>query len=318
MKRLLINGELLQHTGPIEWGDNLEDVANTISFTSDEQIAPGSLFALMDGTSPVMSGIISDYTQNKANEFVYAGFDFGFYLNKNSVIKQFNSIKISDAFSKLCAEFNIPVGEIASMSTTVKKIYKGVNLADIFREFLELHRAKTGEDYYYFTCSNGSFNVKKYEVNDSLTGVVNDTMAIKSIYTLMSPSVSVSMADLKNQVVVTDNSSDKISKLVKVNDSESISKYGLLQHVETVDTDSTNNLTGIAQNKLKELNQLSTMIDITMLGDYNMHKGVIIPDFINEELDLSGDYLIKSSRHTIDSVKEVVTVNLVRYDRSKS
>ena len=317
MKKLLINGEVLEHTGPIEWGDNLEDIANTISFSSDEQIAPGSQFVLMDGIEHVMSGIISDYTQNKANEFVYAGYDFGFYLNKNSVIKQFNSMKISDAFNKLCTEFNIPVGEIPSMSTTVKKIYKGVSLAEIFREFLDLHKAKTGEDFYYFTCSNGSFNLKKYEIDDSLTGVVNDTMAIKSIYTLMSPSVSVSMAELKNQVIVTDNSSDKISKQVKVNDSESISKYGLLQHVESVDTNTMNNLTGVAQNKLKELNQLTTTIDITMLGGYKMHKGVIIPDFINEELDLSGDYLIKSSRHTIDSVKETVQVNLIKYDRSK-
>lgn len=317
MKRLLINGEILEHTGPVEWGDSLEDVANTISFNSDEQIAPGSQFVLMDDTNSVMSGIISDYTQNKANEFVYSGYDFGFYLNKNSIIKQFNGMKLTDAFSKLCTDFNIPVGEIASLSTTVKKIYKGVNLADVFREFLELHRAKTGEDFYYFTCSNGSFNVKKYEVMEDLQGVVNDFMSIKSIHSLMSPSISVSMADLKNQVVVTDNSSDKISKLVTVKDAESISKYGLLQHVESVDTDKANSLNTIAKNKLKELNQLTTTIDITMLGDYNLHKGVVIPNLVNEEFNLSGDYLVKSSRHSVTSVKELVTVNLVKYDRSK-
>lgn len=316
MKKLLINGEVLEHTGPIEWGDNLEDIANTISFSSDEQIAPGSQFVLMDDTTHVMSGIVSDYTQNKANEFVYAGYDFGFYLNKNSIIKQFNSMKISDAFNKLCSEFNIPVGEIPSMSTTVKKIYKGVNLSDVFKEFLELHTAKTGADYYYFTCRDGSFSVKKYEINEDLRGVVNDIMAIKSTDTLMSPSISVSMAELKNQIIVTDNSSDKISKLVKVNDAQSIAKYGLLQHVESVDTNKSNNLAGVAQNKLNELNQLQTTIDLTMLGNCEMHKGVIMP-INNDELGLSGDYLIKSSRHNIDSVKEVVTVSLVRYNRSK-
>ena len=316
MKKLLINGEVLEHTGPVEWSDDLDNVANTISFTTDEQIQPGSQFSLMDGTTQVMSGIISDYTQNKANEFVYGGFDFGFYLNKNSIVKQLNSIKISDAYKRLCSDFNIPVGEIPAINTTVKKIYKGVILADVFREFLDLHKAKTGEDFYYFTCSNGSFNVKKYELNEDLQGVVNDIMAIKSTDTLMSPSISVSMADLKNQVIVTDNSSEKISKLIKVNDSGSISKYGLLQHVESVDTDKANNLNGVAKNKLVELNKLTTTIDLTMLGNYQMHKGVIMP-ITNEELSLSGDFLIKSSRHRVDSVKEVVQVSLIKYDRSK-
>lgn len=316
MKKLLINGEVLEHTGPVEWSDDLDNVANTISFTTDEQIQPGSQFTLMDGTTHVMSGIISDYTQNKANEFVYGGFDFGFYLNKNSIVKQLNSIKISDAYKRLCSDFNIPVGEIPAINTTVKKIYKGIILADVFREFLDLHKAKTGEDFYYFTCSNGSFNVKKYELNEDLQGVVNDIMAIKSTDTLMSPSISVSMADLKNQVIVTDNSSEKISKLIKVNDSGSISKYGLLQHVESVDTDKANNLNGVAKNKLVELNKLTTSIDLTMLGNYQMHKGVIMP-ITNEELSLSGDFLIKSSRHRVDSVKEVVQVSLIKYDRSK-
>lgn len=316
MKNLLINGEVLEHTGPVEWSDDLDNVANTISFTSDEQIKPGSKFALMDGANEVMTGIIAEYAQNEPNKFQYSGYDFGFYLNKNSIIKQFNSMKISDAFKKLCTDFNIPVGNIPTMSTTVKKIYKGVILSDVFKEFLELHRSKTGQDFYYFTCIDGKFNVKKYELNEDLQGVVNDVMAIKSTDTLMSPSVTVTMEDLKNRVIVTDNSSDKISKMVTASDSDSISKYGLLQHVESVDTDKKNSLSTIAKNKLSELNKLKTTIDITMLGNYEMHKGVVLP-VNNDELSLSGDYLIKSSRHSLDGVKEVVQVSLIKYDRSK-
>lgn len=316
MKTLLINGEKLSHVGTVEWSDDLEDVANTISFTSDEQIKPGAKFTLMDGTNEVMSGVISDYTQNEANKFQYAGYDFGFYLNKNSIIKQLNSMKISDAFTKLCCDYNIPVGTISYMSTTVKKIYKGVILSDVFREFLELHKAKTGEDFYYFTCIDGKFNVKKYELAENLKGIVNDIMSIRSTDTIMSPSITVSMSDLKNQIIVTDNSSDQISRLVKINNSESISQYGLLQHVESVDTDKNNNLSKVAKNKLIELNKLKTTIDLTMLGNYEMHKGVIMT-VTNDRLSLSGDFLIKSSSHTIEENKETVKVNLIRYDRNK-
>lgn len=316
MKTLLINGEALPHVGPIEWGDDLSNVANTISFTTDEQLQVGSKFALMDNDTEVMTGIISEYGQNERNKFQYAGYDFGFYLNKNSIIKQFNGSKISDAFKMLCNDFNIPAGDIPTMPSTVKKIYKNVVLADVFREFLELHKAKTGQDYYYFTCIDGRFNVKKFELNENLKGIVSDIFAIDSINTITSPSISVSMEDLKNRVIVTDNSSDKISKRITVSSSDSISKYGLLQHIEAVDTNKTNNLSGVAKNKLSELNKLKTTIDLTMLGNYEMHKGVIIP-IENEELSLSGDYLIKSSRHSLSGVKELVSVSLERYDRSK-
>lgn len=316
MKALLINGEKLPHVGPVEWSDDLDNVANTISFTTDEQIKVGSTFALLDGENEVLKGIVSQYTQNEPNKFQYAGYDFGFYLNKNSIIKQFNGMQISNAFKILCRDFNIPVGSIPSMGATVKKIYKNVILADVFREFLELHRAKTGQNYYYFTCKDGRFSVKKYELNEKLRGIVNDVAAIKSIDSITSPSISVSMEDLKNRVIVTDNGSDKISKQIIASNSGSISKYGLLQHIEQVDTDKTNNLSKVAKSKLAELNQLTTTIDLTMLGNYEMHKGVIMP-VINERLSLSGDFLIKSSRHTLDGIKETVSVSLIKYDRSK-
>lgn len=316
MKKLLIDGEVLEHAYPIEWSDDLTTVANTISFTTDEQIKIGSKFALMDGQNQIFTGVISEYTQNKLNEFSYAGYDFGFYLNKNSIIKQFNGMKISDAFKKLCSDFNIPVGEIPDLNTTVKKIYKNVILADVFRELLELATAKTGNKSYYFTCIDGKFNIKKYELNEDLSGIVGDIFTINAIDSIMSPSISVSMEDLKNRVVVTDNDTDKISKQVTLSDSESISKYGLLQHIEQVDTDKKNNFSQIAKSKLAELNQLKTTIDLTMLGDYRMHKGVVLP-VTNSDYSLSGDYLIKSSKHTITSTKETVTVSLEKFDRSK-
>lgn len=316
MKQLIINGELQEHITNLEWADDLESVANTINFTSDDQFNIGSTFTLMDNNIEVMSGIISDYTQNEPDRFSYAGYDFGFYLNKNSIIKQFNGVKISDAFKQLCKDFNIPVGTIPEMTTTIKKIYKNVVLADVFKEFLDLIESKAGVDYFYFTCIDGKFNIKKYELIENLQGYVGDVFSISSIDTIQSPSVSVTMEDLKNRVIVTDNASDKITKRVTLSDANSISKYGLLQHIEEVDTDNKINFNQIAKNKLAELNKLKITVDLSMLGDYRMRKGVVMP-VNNERLQIDGDFLIKSSRHSISDNKEIVTVNLERYDRSK-
>ena len=316
MHELLINGEVVPHVQNVEWADDLDNAASTISFTTDEQIEPGAVFVLLYNENTVLTGIVTEYTQNDPNLFQYGGYDFGFYLNKNSIIKQFNGITIYNAFKQLCNDFAIPIGSIAALSSTVKKIYKNTVISDVFNELLELNTAKTGKDCYYYTCASGSFELKKFELIEDLTGYNGSVMTIDSIKTIASPSVSVSMEDLKNKVVITDNKSDTVSKLVTVSDSMSISKYGLLQHVEQVDPEKENNLTTIAKTKLAELNQLKTTIDLTMLGDYRMRKGVIMP-VTNERLQLEGDYLIKSSRHSITSSTETVTVSLQLYDRSK-
>ena len=316
--KILVKGQEITNAADLEWSDDLNNPADSISFTTDVQIVPGSQFALIDENSGVnvMSGIISDYSQSERNKFNYSGFDFGFYLNHNNIIRQFNGIKISDAITTLCREFNIPIGSIPKMSATVKKIYKNVLLSDCFNELLELAQTKMNVDYYYMTSSTGKFNIKKYEVIEDLSAYIAKTYTMLSQNLMQNPNRTVSMQDLKNQIVVVDSASDKITKKITVRDSQSIAKYGLLQHVEEVDKDNKNKYSTIAQNKLKELNRLTTTLSMTMLGDYRMRKGVIMP--INNELfDIQGDFLIKSSRHSISDTKELVTVNLEKYDRSK-
>lgn len=316
--KILIKGHEITNASNLEWADDLGNSADTISFTTDVQIIPGSQFALIDENSgsTVMSGIISEYSQSERDKFDYSGYDFGFFLNHNSIVRQFNGIKISDAITTLCREFNIPIGSIPQMSATVKKIYKNVLLSDCIKELIELAQTKMNVDYYYMTSSSGKFNIKKYEVIEDLSAYIAKTYTMLSQNLIQNPNVTVSMEDLRNQIVVVDSSSDKISKRLTVRDNESIKKYGLLQHVEEVDKDNKNKYSTIAQNKLKELNQLTTTLSLTMLGDYRMRKGVIMP--INNELfDIQGNFLIKSSRHSISDTKELVTVNLEKYDRSK-
>ena len=91
---------------------------------------------------------------------------------------------------------------------------------------------------------------------------------------------------------------------------------GSYDAVYTTDKDSANNYSKLAESKLAELNKLTTTLSLTMLGDYRMRKGVIMP--INNVLfNIQGDFLIKSSRHSISDTKEFVTVNLEKYDRKK-
>lgn len=316
--KLFVNKTLVKNASNIEYSDDLENTADTISFDTDMQIKPGSQFALVDdfNNKTIMMGIVSEYTQNKKNIFSYSGYDFGFYLNHNSIIKQFNGLRISEAIKSLCRDYKIPVGSIPELRATIKKIYKNTTLSDCLKEILDLAKTKMNVDYYYMSCASGKFDIKKYQLISDLKGYLSNAYSILSRDAIHNPNVSVSMEDMKNQVVVVDSSSDKVSRKVIIKNQNSIRQFGLLQHIEEVDKNDKNNFSQIAKNKLEELNKLNITISLSMLGDSRMRKGIILP-ISNKDFDIDGYFLIKSSKHSVKDNKEIVSVNLEKYDTSK-
>jgi len=306
--KYIIDGVEVENLINPEWSDDLNNYANTFSFSTYSTYEIGSMFQMVTDTGEiVLKGIITDFEQNQANVFQYSGYDCGFYINQNEIIEQFKKIPISDAFKKLCSNYNIPVGTIPAMSSTVTEIFKDRTLSDVFTELLEYAKKKGCIKDVYFTCAKGRFDILSYETKTDLIGS-DSVFSAKSEKTINAPSIKVSMQDLKNRVIIADNS-DKNRKRVTVSNSTSISKYGLLQDVETVDTSKTNNLSKIASEKLKELNKLSKTISMTMLGDYRMHKGVIMP--IDCDLyGIKGNFLITQSKHSITGEIEKVSVTL--------
>lgn len=306
--KYLINGEEIDNVVSPEWSDDLEEYANPFSFSTCEYYEVGSLFQIItDDGEIVLKGIITDFDQSEKNVFRYSGFDCGFYINQNEIIEQFKKIKISDAIKKLCQNYQIPFGNIPEMSATVTEIFKDKKLSDVFNQLIKYAKSKGCIKDVYFTCAKGQFDILPYETITDLTGDMGifSTLSEKTIF---SQSIHVSMQDLKNRVIIADNS-DKNRKKVTVEDAESINKYGLLQEVETVDTSKTNNLQKIASDSLKKLNKVSKTISLSMLGDYRMHKGVIMP-IDKEEINVKGLFLIKSSKHSIDGKIEKVSVTL--------
>jgi len=94
----------------------------------------------------------------------------------------------------------------------------------------------------------------------------------------------------------------------------SINTYGLLTCIETVDTNKQNNLSKLADNKLKELNKIKEEISLSLIADYRVSKGKLI-DFNNTDYGLNNTYLIKSASHNIDSKQEIVNVSIEKYKR---
>lgn len=315
-----INDILVNDILEFSYSENLEDVASSFSFTAlhdygiTTQDKLNNIKVCEKGKkAPFYFGYITDCEHTaKIDEWQYTGFDVGFYLNKNEVIIQFKNENIASAIKRLCRENQIDtVPELPTFKSLVSKICKQQTIADIVKELLDLEISKNGLNDVYVDCKNGLLDLKQYKLEQNLSTMIANNILLDSNKTLTDITVKNSIQELKNRVLVTDNSEQNIQS-IPANDPKSQKKYGLLTHVEKVDTKKTNNLKKIAQDKLNELNKETQTISISMLCDYRVQKGKTIYLDV-PKYNLKGTYLIKSINHVINDHKDYATMEISFY-----
>lgn len=274
--------------------------------TMDKKFTEGDILILKSDKKEIFRGIIIDSNSdgipspNNVSTYSYNAFDFAFYLNKNQVFYKFKKKSASSCIKKLLSDFKIPIGKIADISYQISKIYNGNTVSDVIKDILEQVKEKTGKKY-YFEMVQGKFNLininslsAQYEVNS------------KTI--ISGPSHKRSIQNLKNSIVITDNSEKgKILHTVKSN--SSISKYGKLQLVQSVDDKEKKRKKTIANNLLKENNKVEDKLNFDVIGSFNLIPARIIK--VNLK-NIKGNYRITSTKHTITSNLHVTSLELER------
>ncbi len=304
------------------YSESLDDVASSFYFESLRNFNITStnnagnqvvnILRVFDITTNVLVylGVITDCEHTTdINKYSYSGFDVGFYLNKNEVLIQFKNANIGDAIMLLCREHRVSA-TLPKFRNTVSKIYKDIVFADILKELLELEKTKGGLRNLYIDCKMGNLRINRYQIEQNLTALIGNGFLINSNNTYSAISVKHSIQELKNRVIYSDNNEKSILRKT-ASDISSINTYGLLTSIETVDTNKQNNLTKLANDKLKELNKIKEEINLSLISDYRVSKGKLI-DFTINEYGLNGLYLITSAEHIIDSKKEIVNVSIER------
>lgn len=318
-----IKNEILNFT----YSENLEDVASPFKFEyivkTDASIPQkpipdiGSILKVYDQnqTQPFYVGIVTDLEHtNDVNKYSYSGFDVGFYLNKNEVIKQFKKeTNIRQAITELCKEYQINLSYIPNFKATVKKIYKDTIFADIIKDMLNIEKSKGGLRDLYIDCKNGNLSINRYQIEQNLTTIIGNGFLVNYDETYSNIKTKKSFQELKNRVLISDNKEKNIKYVEEKNDA-SIRTYGLLTAVETVDSSKKVSYKKLANDKLQELNKIKEEISLSLLSDYKISKGKLI-DFTISDYGLTGVYLVTSATHTIDNTKEVVDVSIAKYER---
>jgi len=257
----------------------------------------------------VQAIIVTETPNGKITSFT--AYDMAWYLNKSTVIKQFKKMIGNDCVKSLCSEIGINV-EVTGLDTKIDKIYKDKAVSEVIKDIIEQCSQFNSKKFFIEFDKNklivspykkikvfGTFEIQKdkfININENIGGV----------------SLSKSIVDMKNSVLVITENKGAIRTIGEEQDSKSIEKYGKLQEVVTLDEKEFSKANLVAKNELKKLNKITEDFSIDVLGDDNVKSGRVI-DIDLALFNLKGEYLIKESNHTISNHIHKISLKLEVY-----
>lgn len=305
--------------GDLSWRDSIDTLGMELHFTTaynDARYFPkltvelGDMVILSNNGIEVFRGIVTDESIDGRFSRSFTAFDFAFYLNKSKTIKQYNKMRADEAIKKLCSEFNIPVGTICPIPTLISDIYPDKTIAEIMEDILDKSTKELGTKYRK-EMRVGKFYIDKYEdlIVTGLFKPASNIQAFDVTKAIGSVSRSRSIADMKNSIIIVSSEEKSTRVAAKAEDSGSISKYGLLQEIESVDSKDIAQARNIAKNKLAELNKIAEDTSIELLGSDAVRAGRILN--ITEPISgLIGKYLVKECTHTYKNSIHRMSLNI--------
>lgn len=274
------NWDVTSVAGNIGWRYELEALAGEFNFSvKSNQFGVGDKVLVKSKNYIVFQGMIVSESGKHTKDFTCL--DFGFNLNKNEIIVQFNKVSVKQAIIQMCHKLNIDV-EIPDIATKVTKLYKDQPVSDIIKDLLSIATLETNNKYYMRVFGKvlaiRTFHREPIEVFNISTDY----------------SLDKSIENLYNQVVIVGDGEKETRTVATEKDAVSIKRYGTLQLIETVSKEEKSKANNMAKNKLKEVNKIEQNFSITCDGNYHLVSGRIARI---KHPELKGDYLIKEVTH---------------------
>lgn len=294
----------------LTWRDSIDTLGVEISFELAVNKFDKNLSFLYDitlgdpvqiindkGETLVQAIIVSENPNGKTTSFT--AYDMAWYLNKSTIIKQFKKMIGNDCIKSLCSEIGIKV-EVSGLDTKIDKIYKDKTISDIIYDIIE-QCSQFNSKKFFIEYDKGTLKVgpfKKIKVIGQYEMHKNTFIDVAK--NIGEVSLSRSIVDMKNSILVITQNKEAVRTVGKEQDSESIKKYGMLQEVVTLDEKEFSKANLVAKNELKKLNKITEDFSIDVLGDDNVKSGRVI-DIDLPLFNLKGEYLIKESSHTVQN-----------------
>jgi murein DD-endopeptidase MepM/ murein hydrolase activator NlpD len=236
----------------------------------------------------VFRGVIFQTQIDSKGALQFTAHDYNHYLTKNSDSQKFSGKKASDIVRYICAQYQIPAGQIDDTGYVFPKlILRDKTIYDMITIALTETRKKTGR---VFILGNEGGKLTLRERKNQVKRLI-----IADGSNLLSADYSQSIEDLRNSVRFTGKSGED-AKGVTVSNSDSIKQYGLMREKQH-DGDKTDaQLKPVATALLAELNKVTTESNVEAIGDASVIAGKLVQ--ISERMTgIAGGFYVISDSH---------------------
>ena len=171
---------LIENIVKLKWQDDITNVFISFEFETTEILECGDWIELFetDNSETVFYGLITKVTQTNVNTYIYNGYDYGYYLEKNNTVIQFTDATLFNAIKEICVRGKLRMGQVTNIEQKITKIYKNETLSKILFEIYKFAVDKGLKDRYYYDCTNDRVNLFEYTRNDNLQGFIANMYSI--------------------------------------------------------------------------------------------------------------------------------------------
>lgn len=286
--------DITQLVQSITWSGDYQSCARTLDFElvslyTDKNIPSvacelGNAVVFKQDNRILFEGFVFERQKDTGSSIIsITCYDRGIYLKRNESSYKFSGLTAEAITKKVCTDFGIAYGSIASTGIKISRNFIGTNLYQIIMTAYTLAAEETGKQY-MIRFNNSKLNVIEKAVTD-------ETLIIQGGSNLMSATTSESITNMINQVAIY-NSDDILIKTQKNN--EAIKLYGVMQsYLKQSDGD---DATKKAKKTLSD-NGVKQKITINNLGNIaNITGGTVV---VKEPYTgLYGLFYIDSDVHT--------------------
>lgn len=293
--------------GTIRWGGDIRQAARRLEvnlafgrdhFLPKYDVPVGSLLILLNGTQEILRGVVFSKEKNTDGNYQVIAYDHLIYLLKSKGTYIFRNMTADAITRKLCSVFNIPVGTLAPGIPLQKLILRDQTIYDMILIAYTETMKRNGKKY-VIQMKQGKLSVIE-KAQQPLRWLITEGQ------NLSSASYSESIEDMRNRILIV---GDKDQVLAKVEDSNLIKQYGLLQELRQEGNIKAGEALIMAQNLLKDLGKLSREASITCLGLDDVEAGIAIE--VKESLTgLVGTFYVDTDEHTVENGQHMMNLKL--------
>lgn len=244
----------------------------------------GAAVSLFEGGALLFSGFIFSRTKTTVGNLLDLHcYDRGIYLKKNQTSRRVDGLSPEQATADICAEYGIPIGEIAKTGATVRRIFVGATLYEIIASLYTEAAKTTGKAYQI------GFDGDRLTVWEK--GPVNGVLVVETRCNLTEASTTESAENMVNRISIQDADGKTLNIL---SDEESIRSFGLMGQVLQ---QSKQDVTGQAKKLLEENAGVNQRITVGLLGGVSAVTGDAV--LMHEDYTgLYGIFYIDADTHT--------------------